>query len=325
MPVKSAKKQYKSAPKHKYSKPYLKAYWPYLPMILIIVCGLLLGGVHFNGRPIHSVLSYTIGANNNTLLQATNEQRSINGKTSLKLNQQLMNAAQAKAQDMVDRNYWSHNTPDGQEPWVFIIQAGYKYISIGENLAYGFTSATTTVNGWMNSPSHKENLLNTNFSEVGFGFANSPNFVQTGPETVIVAMYGKPLVEIVHTSVENNTPAATQSATTTSTPAIPTTQQPAPATQQPTNSSNSPQSDTNEKNITKIDFLASGELPWLISAVSLVMIFGTGLLIIKFGHRFIRMVKDGENYIAKHPIVDTIIVAVIMVSYVLSSTVGIIK
>lgn len=315
MPLKSAKKNHKSAPKHKHSKPYLKTYWPYLPMAIIIVCGFFYGGIHFNGRPIHSVLSYTVGASNNSLLQATNEQRTSNGKTSLKLNQQLINAAQAKAQDMVARNYWSHNTPEGHEPWVFVENSGYKYSHVGENLAYGFTSSSTTINGWMNSPTHKENLLSDNFTEVGFGYANSTDFVQSGPETVVVAIYGKPLDIIQISSGATDTPTISQSAITTSTL----------ATQQSTSNTNSSQGEQAEKSITKIDSVTNGKSPWLIGVISILMLLGAGFLAIKYSHKFIRMLKNSENYISKHPIVDTIIVALIMIGYIMSSTTGIIR
>ncbi len=55
----------------------------------------------------------------NGLLISTNTERSSNGLPALSINDKLNQAAQAKANDMVARDYWSHNTPDGQEPWVF--------------------------------------------------------------------------------------------------------------------------------------------------------------------------------------------------------------
>src|SRR5690606_3424397 len=129
-----------------------------------------------------------------------------NGKAALSLNDKLNAAAQAKAEDMKARNYWSHNTPDGQEPWVFFDAQGYIYKKAGENLAYGFATSTETVTGWMNSPSHKANLLDGAFTEVGFGFANSENFVSTGNETIIVAMYAQPYTQPASTPPEQAAP-----------------------------------------------------------------------------------------------------------------------
>jgi uncharacterized protein YkwD len=143
-------------------------------------------------RPHTGVLAYATTMSVSELLTSTNQQRNANSVAGLSLNTRLNSAAQAKANDMVARDYWSHNTPDGQEPWVFFDAAGYTYHKAGENLAYGFSNAANTVTGWMNSPPHRENLLDPAFVDVGFGFANSPNFVGTGPETVVVAEYGEP-------------------------------------------------------------------------------------------------------------------------------------
>jgi hypothetical protein len=70
---------------------------------------------------------------------------------------------------MAARDYWSHNTPDGQTPWSFITAAGYNYQTAGENLAYGFSTASDTVTGWMNSTEHRANILNGKFKELGVG------------------------------------------------------------------------------------------------------------------------------------------------------------
>lgn len=171
---------------------FLKVYSPYLPLALFIGLSLFItaGWRPHTGRP--GVLAYATDMSVSGLLSATNQQRSANGSASLGSNSALNSAAQAKANDMVARNYWSHNTPEGNAPWTFITNAGYNYSSAGENLAYGFETSSSTVTGWMNSPSHKENLLSTNFTEVGFGFANGANFNSSGAQTVVVAMYGKP-------------------------------------------------------------------------------------------------------------------------------------
>ncbi|MBI3624512.1 CAP domain-containing protein, partial [Candidatus Saccharibacteria bacterium] len=190
MPVKMGRLRHTRSPKHKHTKRYLQTYWPYLPMLLIVLIGLILGGARPSHRFNRGVLGYATDVKVSGLLQATNDQRSAQAVAKLKLNDQLDSAAQAKANDMVTRNYWSHTTPDGQQPWIFIQQAGYTYIKAGENLAYGFANSIDVVSGWTNSPTHRANLLDSAFSEVGFGIANSSNFNQSGPETVVVAMYG---------------------------------------------------------------------------------------------------------------------------------------
>ena len=158
---------------HKHSKDYVKTYWPYLPMLLVVVIGLAINS-------FWSQLPGVLGASSNfssqNLLEDTNNQRAIDAETPLSIDPQLQAAAQAKAEDMVAKNYWSHNTPDGKTPWTFIAAAGYSYDEAGENLAYGFSSADSTVTGWMNSPTHRANILNKDYTQVGFGVVSSQDY-----------------------------------------------------------------------------------------------------------------------------------------------------
>jgi uncharacterized protein YkwD len=169
---------------HKQSQDYRKAYWPFLPMAAIVSLGIVANT--FWGTIQQHVLSYATNMSVSGLLQETNEERVVGGLGSLTLNSKLNSAAQAKANDMATRDYWSHNTPDGQEPWVFISNAGYDYKTAGENLAYGFDSSTEAVIGWMNSPGHKANIMNNGYTEVGFGIVDVPSYQGTGEQTVVV-------------------------------------------------------------------------------------------------------------------------------------------
>ena len=76
-------------------------------------------------------------------------------------------AAEAKLADMRASNYWDHTSPNGKKPWDFIRETGYSYSYAGENLAKGFTDSESVVDAWMNSEKHRENLLNTHFTEIG--------------------------------------------------------------------------------------------------------------------------------------------------------------
>jgi hypothetical protein len=94
---------------------------------------------------------------------------------------------------MAQRNYWSHVTPDGKQPWTFVETSGYHYQAAGENLAYGFGTSDQVMTAWMHSPEHRANILNPNYQDVGFATANIANYQGTGPATIIVAMYGEPV------------------------------------------------------------------------------------------------------------------------------------
>lgn len=122
------------------------------------------------------------------LLELTNEKRIAEGLKPLSLNQSLSNAAAKKANDMIQKNYWAHFAPDGGTPWGFIKGEGYEYAYAGENLARGFSTSDAAVEAWIASPSHKENLLSKNYSDVGFAITTGK---LTGEETVlIVQMFG---------------------------------------------------------------------------------------------------------------------------------------
>jgi uncharacterized protein YkwD len=193
MVARSRVHEHKRHGKHQtHTKHFVKVYYPYLPLLIIVGVGILFNS-YWQPRSRSGVLPYATSMSIGALLAQTNVDRANNGVAGLALNPQLNQAAQAKANDMATRNYWSHNTPDGQAPWVFIDNAGYKYQKAGENLAYGFMTSDDAVAGWMNSPPHRENLLDSSFLDVGFGFANSENYQSSGPETIVVAMYGKAL------------------------------------------------------------------------------------------------------------------------------------
>lgn len=84
----------------------------------------------------------------------------------------LTKAAQLKAEDMAKRSYFAHEGPDGESPWYWIDQVGYKYVYAGENLAINFFDSSDVNNAWMNSPKHRDNILDKRFTDIGVGMAN---------------------------------------------------------------------------------------------------------------------------------------------------------
>jgi uncharacterized protein YkwD len=277
---------------HKHGKHYLKTYWPYVPIGFIIAAGLFFGNWHPDSR--NGVLSYATEMSITSLLEYTNEQRARNGQEPLKLNSELSKAAQAKANDMTARNYWSHVTPDGKEPWVFIQGAGYGYQKAGENLAYGFDTSRNTVIGWMNSPSHRANLLDTTYKEVGFGFANAKDYNDSGPETVVVAMYGQPVGASIGAE---QAPIDSKAAPVTSQ---------APIVEEPQTLA-----------VSRLQTLTGGALPWATFAVGISMgLLGT-YVFLKHTLAFKKLVREGEAFIVHHPFLDITIVSLVMVGYVL--------
>lgn len=102
-----------------------------------------------------------------TLMKLTNQGRQSLGLNPLKVNSQLSEAAFLKAQDIMQKDYFSHESPDGKTPWYWIKQADYDYRYAGENLAIGFLEAEETYQAWMDSPSHKANLFSPKYQDTG--------------------------------------------------------------------------------------------------------------------------------------------------------------
>lgn len=102
------------------------------------------------------------------VFEVTNLQRRENGSAVLVWNDLLAKAAETKAKDMFSKQYFAHNSPEGKTPAQFVNEAGYSYIKTGENLALGiFKDEADLVKAWMDSPGHRENLLNPKFREIG--------------------------------------------------------------------------------------------------------------------------------------------------------------
>lgn len=100
--------------------------------------------------------------------------RIANGLAPLNQTKELDQVAKAKCDDMVARNYFGHEDPDGKRIW--------KSISVeeasGENIARGYFNAGDTVRGWVNSPTHFENLTRPQFKEVGYAICqNETNYL----------------------------------------------------------------------------------------------------------------------------------------------------
>ena len=157
----------------------------HLQSLFLVVCLLVFSS--FLIPQINKTNPQVLGVSTNIsvsdLVTQTNEQRNKYGLPSLKLDSQLTEAAQKKADNMFAKDYWAHNGPDGTTPWDFITNAGYQYVYAGENLARGFSTTIDVMNAWMASPDHRENILSKNFVDVGFAVESGK---LTGEDTTLV-------------------------------------------------------------------------------------------------------------------------------------------
>lgn len=129
--------------------------------------------------------------NLDTISNLVNSQRIANGIPALARSSALDHSAQDKCADMVARDYWSHDTPDGQQPWIFIGRYSL-YSSAAENLAYGQVNEPMVISDWMNSPGHRENILNKELVYVGYAQCKYPASSQFGNHTVVVQHFITP-------------------------------------------------------------------------------------------------------------------------------------
>jgi len=332
-----------------------KVYWPYIPIVLIIGVLLSIGAqsgslAAYVKHPGGRVLAYASSMTINGLLADTNAQRAANGVAALKLNSKLDSAAQANADDMAARNYWSHYTPEGNAPWTWVNNQGYSYQKLGQNLATGFSDEQATIDGWMASPPHRENLLDSNFTEVGFGYANNPNYTSAGggPMTIVVAFYGEPQVLGASTTTPSptpSTPAPTHSASAT--PSAPVQQTPtpaaadtqpaaqdtttpssAPATKPKAATTSTPKSQISPPikasriQLTLGHSTLTGALTYasIAAAVAIAMLWARKHL--RAIHRF---AIKGERYIIRHPLTDIGMLIIACLLFILSQTAGLIQ
>jgi len=124
------------------------------------------------------------------LTSLTNDARADNKLALLTESELLVQAAQLKANDMAQNGYFAHTSPSGVTPWHWLDVAGYSYQAAGENLAVNFVDSEDVAEAWMKSPTHRANMVRSDFSEVGIAVAKG---TWQGRSAVFVAQFfGKP-------------------------------------------------------------------------------------------------------------------------------------
>lgn len=143
------------------------------------------------------------------IVELTNKARLDAGVSKVSYNADLSAAALAKATDMFKNNYWAHISPAGVEPWYFITRSGYEYQHAGENLARDFADSNSIVKAWIASPTHKQNLLDARFKDIGIAVMDG--YINGVETTIVVQMFGvkqKSTAVIASASTTNPVPAA---------------------------------------------------------------------------------------------------------------------
>ena len=137
------------------------------------------------------VLGFASQISPEKIVELTNQERAKAGVEPLKINPLLNESAQRKAGDMFAFDYWAHNSPSGRDPWSFFKEVGYQYLYAGENLARDFASPEAVVAAWMASPTHRDNLLNPKYQEIGISVVDGT--LNGVPTTLVVQHFGTPV------------------------------------------------------------------------------------------------------------------------------------
>ena len=147
------------------------------------------------------ILGYSSEITSQKVYEETNAERLKLKLSPLHYNPVLSNSATKKGEDMFKNNYWAHNSPTGTTPWDFFKAEGYEYSIAGENLAKDFYDTDTMIKAWMNSPTHRDNIVNSKYQEIGIGVVSGIlNGVKT---TIVIQHFGTPINPL---DITTNTP-----------------------------------------------------------------------------------------------------------------------
>ncbi len=177
------------------------------PRSIVILIGLFIMGrsivdITVGLKP--GVLGFASQIDPDKVIELTNSERLSAGVTLLKENSELDQAALAKATDMFENNYWAHVSPTGTEPWYFVTQFGYQYKHAGENLARDFSNPKDVVTAWMASPTHRQNLLDDRYKDIGVAVVDG--YINGVETTIVVQLFGSTqdsVAKIASTTVSN--------------------------------------------------------------------------------------------------------------------------
>lgn len=138
--------------------------------------------------------AFASGIASTDVIALANSARAKDGLAPLSENQKLSEAARNKAEDMLKNDYFAHTSPKGVTPWAWIKQEGYQYKAAGENLAINFTDAKEQHSAWMKSASHRANILNSQYQEIGVAVVKGKI---DGKESVVtVEFFGTPFYAV---------------------------------------------------------------------------------------------------------------------------------
>lgn len=169
----------------------------------IVLLIILQFSTHLLKQMNSTVLGYATDITAEKIITLVNQKREEVHLQPLTLSNELSQAATQKANDMFTKDYWAHISPTGSTPWVFINDTGYQYVYAGENLARNFNTSDEVVDAWMNSPTHRANLLKPEYQDIGLSVMNGK--LKGEDTTLVVQEFGtktkSAIAEVIPTTV----------------------------------------------------------------------------------------------------------------------------
>jgi|CXWL01.1.fsa_nt_gi hypothetical protein len=158
------------------------------PSLVLLLVGLLaLEGAYFTQtRFVFQETEFLASVLPGVLTNLTNSDRALNNLEPVTADPLLAQAAQLAAKDMADNGYFAHVSPSGKDPWYWLLQVGYSYTYAGQNLAVNFTDSQEVEEAWLNSPTHRANIMKAQYTRIGIGTARGK---YEGRETIFVVSY----------------------------------------------------------------------------------------------------------------------------------------
>ena len=157
------------------SKKYVKAIYPSSSSSGNTSSGTTGGSSSTGNSGTSGTQTSNMNSDEKEVFDLINKQRTNNGLPALKNDSEVQRIARIKAQDMVDNNYFSHNSPTYGSPFDMLKSFKVSYKTAGENIAAN-SSNSSAVTAWMNSSGHKANILNSSFNYTGIGVVSSPRY-----------------------------------------------------------------------------------------------------------------------------------------------------
>ena len=177
----------------------------------VILCNLILaalikGAFAYPVYQLRGLIGDIKSYSKEQVIQETNTFRSSLGLAVLREDATLDTAAAQKLQDMIAHQYFAHYSPEGLSPWHWFEKNKYVYSYAGENLAIGFLDAPSTVNAWIDSPSHRANLVNVHYQDIGVAVGLTT--IRDIMGVIVVQLFGTPVAR--PTAVTSPVPIPTQ-------------------------------------------------------------------------------------------------------------------